>query len=116
MNSSHLINIGFAVLLMTMFSIGTGEAQALGSNRNQQKMMQQLRQQQAKQFQAQQEADARQADAIAAEKQRKFEMHQKASKARNQKIEAERAAARERRLAEQRSKDVIPAKDTKPKP
>ncbi len=106
MNSSHLVNIGFAVLLMTMFSIGTGEAQARGSNRNQQKMMQQLRQQQAQQFQAQQAAAIRQAAAIAAEKQRKFELHQKASKARNEKIEAERAAARERRLAEQKTGDT----------
>ena len=116
MNSNHLVNIGFAVLLMTMLSVGTGEAQARGSNRNQQKMMQQLRQQQAKQMQAQQEAAARQAAAIAAEKQRKFEMHQQASKARNEKIEAERAAIRERHLAEQKTKDATPAKDTKPKP
>ena len=39
MNSNHLVNIGFAVLLMTMLSVGTGEAQARGSNRNQQKMI-----------------------------------------------------------------------------
>ena len=74
------------------------------SNRNQQKMMQQLRQQQAKQYEADQKAAAQRAAAIAAEKQRLFEIHQKASKARNEKIDAERDAARERRLAEQRTK------------
>ncbi len=89
---------------------------ATRSNRNMQRAMQQLRQQQAKQYEADQKAAAQRAAAIAAEKQRKFEMHQKASKARNEKIEAERTAARERRLAEQISKDATPAKDTNPKP
>ena len=116
MNSSHLINIGFAVLLMTMLSVGTGEAQARGSNRNQQKMMQQLQKIQMQQMQAQQAEEARQTAAIAAETQRKFEIHKKASKVRNEKIEAERAAIRERHLAEQKTKDATPAKDTKPKP
>ena len=86
------------------------------SNRNQQKMMQQLRQQQAQQYEADKKAVVQRAATIAAEKQRLFEIHQKASKARNEKIDAERDAARERRLAEQRTKDATPAKDTKPKP
>ena len=75
------------------------------SNRNQQKMMQQLRQQQqAKQYEAQQAAAAEYAKAQAAEAARKDEMHRKARQARNEKIDAERDAARERRLAEQKAK------------
>ena len=74
------------------------------SNRNQQKIMQQLRQQQAKQYEAQQAAAAEYAKAQAAEAARKAEMHRKARQARNEKIDAERDAARERRLAEQKAK------------
>ena len=74
------------------------------NNRNMQKAVQQFQQQQAKQYQAEQAAAAQRAAAIAAERQRLFEIYQKASKARNEKIDAERDAARERRLAEQRSK------------
>lgn len=86
------------------------------SNRNQQKIMQQLRQQQAKQYEAQQAAAAEYAKFQAAEAARKAEIHRKVHEARNSKIEAERTAARERRLAEQKSKDAAPAKDTKPMP
>ncbi len=86
------------------------------SNRSQQKAMQQLRQQQAQQYEADQKAAAQRVAAIAAEHRRLFEIHQKASKARNEKIDAEREAARERRLAEQRTKVATPVKDTKPKP
>ena len=116
MNGNQIINVAFAALLMTLILSGSNEAQARGSNRNQQKAMQQLRQQQAKQYEADQKAAAQRAAAIAAEHQRLFEIHQKASKARNEKIDAERAAARERRLAEQKNKDATPAKDTKPMP
>ena len=86
------------------------------SNRNMQKAVQQFQQQQAKQYQAQQAAAAQRAAAIAAERQRLFEIYQKASKARNEKIDAERDAARERRLSEQRTKEGTPAKESKPKP
>ena len=115
MHSHQIINVAFAVLLMTMFLSGPNAAEARGSNRNAQRAMQQFRQQQAKQMQAMQAAVAKQAAMQAAEQRRKFEMYQKASKARNEKIDAEREAARERRLAEQRTKDATPAKDTKPK-
>ena len=116
MNGNQIVNVAFAVLLITMFLSGSNEAQARGSNRNAQRAMQQLRQQQAKQMQAMQAAAAKQAAMVAAEQRRKFEMYQKASKARNEKIDADREAARERRLAEQRTKDATPAKDMKPKP
>lgn len=82
--------ITVAVLLLTIDTPA-----ALRSNCNQQRMMQQLRQQLVRQYQAQQARVARQAVAIAAEKQRRFEMHLKASKARNEKIEADRRAGRE---------------------
>lgn len=61
---------------------------------------------QAKQAEAQKaEADKR-AAAIAAENKRKFEMHQKASKERNEKLEAERAAIRERLAKEAKASDT----------
>lgn len=77
---------------------------ATRSNRNMQKAMQQFRQQQVKQYQAQQAAAAASAKAQAEEAARRAEIHRKASQARTEKIEAERTAARERRLAEQKAK------------
>ena len=112
MNGNHIINVAFGALLMTMLLAGPNEVQARDSSRNTRRGMQA---QLAKQQQAEEAEAAQRAAAITAEHRRLFEIHQKASKARNEKIEAEREAARERRLAEQRTKDATPARDTKPK-